>query len=69
MKEFMFQESVELQPTALPKTSSFKVFFQGFFLLFYFNTFEWLLPNFCLTRLLETVNLEKNSKLKIFVIF
>ena len=53
---------VDLQHTTLPKTSSSKVFFQGFFLLFYFslgtptfrNTFEWLLPNFCFTRLFDT---------------
>ena len=60
MKEFTFRKLVDLQPTTLPKMSSFKVFFfSGLFPLFYFslgtltlwNTFEWLLPNFCFIRL------------------
>ena len=59
VKEFTFRKYVDLQPTTLPKTSSFEVVFQGFFLLFYFSlgtptlrkTFEWLLPNFSFTRL------------------
>ena len=36
VKELTFQKFVDLQPTTLPKTSSFKVFFRGFFLLLYF---------------------------------
>ena len=62
VKEFSFRKFVDRQPTALPKTSSFKVFFQGFSLLFYFslgtptlsNRFERLLPNFCFTYLFNT---------------
>ena len=57
--EFTFRKLVDLQPTTLPKTSSFKSFF---FKDFYFSqgtptlrkTFEWLLPNFCFTRLFNT---------------
>ena len=41
VKEFTFRKFVDLQPTTLPKTSSFKVFFKGFsyFLFFPRNTY------------------------------
>ena len=60
--EFTFQKFADLKPSTLPKMSSFKVVFQGFPLLYCFslrtptlkNTFEWLLPNFCLTLLFNT---------------
>ena len=74
MKEFTFRKFADLKPTTLPKMSSFKVAFQGFSLLYYFslwtrflkNTFEWLLPDFCLTLLLPdfclTLLLNTNKK-------
>ena len=62
VKEFMFQKFADLQPTTLPKMSSFKVFFSGIFPIFYFslgtptlrNTFEWLFVNFCFSCLFST---------------